>query len=62
MVRTMQASLYCTIGRSYSTLLRPKEATEIAGTYGSQGARATSLLTQSMGEGFYKQLCAEQGF
>jgi len=23
--------------------------------------RATSLLTQSIGEGFYKQLCAEEG-
>jgi hypothetical protein len=22
---------------------------------------ATSLLTQSIGEGFYKQLCAEEG-
>jgi hypothetical protein len=25
-------------------------------------ARATSLLTQSIGEGFYKQLCAEEGY
>src|SRR3954466_2027195 len=24
-------------------------------------AKATSLLTQSIGEGFYKQLCAEEG-
>jgi len=26
-----------------------------------QGDVPTSLLTQSIGEGFYKQLCAEEG-
>jgi hypothetical protein len=29
---------------------------------GGQPVQPTSLLTQSIGEGFYKQLCAEEGF
>ncbi len=29
---------------------------------GSRAGERTSLLTQSIGEGFYKQLCAEEGF
>ena len=30
-------------------------------TAGGEAINPTSLLTQSIGEGFYKQLCAEEG-
>jgi hypothetical protein len=47
--------------RSRSFANSPDGWRQLIAWLAKEGVRHTSLLTQSIGEGFYKQLCAEEG-